>query len=142
MKGFWKVAAKSLRIFSSTDNVSQHLGSHQVLAILKIISVLTTVFASLPASGTMAYHSSRTAHERDVLLSQSNVPHLYICQLQTRKVAEGINPPPAQKRWKTERVFTSENAFLHQLQNHKEIGISFTTFFGDQANCCAGYEKV
>lgn len=60
MTGFWKVAAKSVR-----SDVSQHLRSHQVWTISKVISVLTPVFASLSTGGTMAYHSFLTAHERD-----------------------------------------------------------------------------
>lgn len=56
MKGFWKAAAEGLKIFSSTD-VSQHLRSHQLLSILKTISVVTTVFA-YSARGTMNAISS------------------------------------------------------------------------------------
>lgn len=53
------------------------------------------------------------------------------CQLQTRKVTGWTIPSPAEEKWKTKFVPISENALLRQLQNHKETGISFTSFFGD-----------
>lgn len=53
----------------------------------------------------------------------------YICQLLTRILMELPIPLPAQEVENC--VPFSENAFLHQLQNHKETCIS--TLFFDKA---------